>query len=175
MKRSISHYELLQELGRGGMGVVYKALDLSLDRFVAIKLLPAEFISNPDRRIRFVREAKSASALNHPRIITVHEINTDHDQPFIVMEYVEGQPLNQLMAKRRLSVVEALTFAIQISDALAAAHTAGIIHRDLKPANIMVGPEARVKVLDFGLAKLIGKEPVAADESTEAVKPPTKE
>ncbi len=157
------------------MGVVYKALDLSLDRFVAIKLLPSEFVSNPDRRTRFVREAKSASALNHPGIITVHEIDTDHEQPFIVMELVEGQPLNQLMARRRLSVAETLHFAIQISDALAAAHAAGIVHRDLKPANIMVGPDGRIKVLDFGLAKLIAKGAVATDDSTEAVNPQTKE
>src|SRR5690348_7295440 len=102
--RSISHYELLQELGRGGMGVVYKARDLSLDRFVAIKFLPAEFTSNADRRKRFVREAKTASALNHPAIITVHEIDIDHEEPFIVMEYVDGKPLNQLIHKGRLSV-----------------------------------------------------------------------
>jgi serine/threonine protein kinase len=135
---------------------------------VAIKLLPGEFVSNPDRRVRFVREAKSASALNHPGIVTIHEIDTNGDQPFIVMEYVEGQSLSQLVAKRRLSITEALNFAIQISDALAAAHRAGIIHRDLKPANVMVGSEARIKLPDFGLAKLTAKEHVGGDESTEA-------
>ena len=171
--RSISHYELLQELGRGGMGVVYKALDVSLDRFVAIKFLPAEFISNADRRKRFVREAKTASALNHPGIITVHEIDTEHEQPFIVMEYVEGKSLNQLIHKGRLSLADALEFAIQISDALAAAHAAGIIHRDLKPANILVGPERRIKVLDFGLAKLVDQAPPTTDQSTKAMGPQT--
>jgi Kae1-associated kinase Bud32 len=155
------------------MGVVYKALDRSLDRFVAIKFLPAEFISNADRRKRFVREAKTASALNHPGIITVHEIDTEHEQPFIVMEYVEGRSLNQLIHKGRLSVADALNFAIQISDALAAAHAADIIHRDLKPANIMVGPEGRIKVLDFGLAKLVDQGPPATDESTAAMDPRT--
>jgi serine/threonine protein kinase len=156
-------------------GVVYKALDLSLDRLVAIKLLPAEFISNPDRCMRFVREAKSASALNHPGIVTIYEIDTDHEQPFIVMEYVEGQPLHLFMGKRRLSVAEALNLGIHISDALAAAHRAGIVHRDVKPANIIVGSQGRAKVLDFGLAKLIAKGPVAADESTEAMDPQTRE
>jgi serine/threonine protein kinase len=166
--RSVSHYELLQELGPGGMGVVYKARDFSLDRFVAIKFLPAEFISNPDRRKRFVKEAKTASGLNHPGI-TVHEIDTDHEQPFIVMEYIEGRALNQLIQKARLSVADALNFAIQISDALAVAHAAGIIHRDLKPANIMVGNERRIKVLDFGLAKLVEQGYPATKESTEAM------
>jgi serine/threonine protein kinase len=155
------------------MGVVYKARDVSLDRFVAIKFLPAEFISNADRRKRFVREAKTASALNHPGIITVHEIDTDHEEPFIVMEYVEGKSLNQIIHKGRLSLADTLNFAMQISDALAAAHAAGIIHRDLKPANIMVGPEGRIKVLDFGLAKLVDQAAPATDESTEAIDPPT--
>ncbi len=157
------------------MGVVYKARDLSLDRFVAIKFLSLEFISNPDRRKRFVKEAKTASALNHPGIVTVHEIDTDHEQPFIVMEYVEGRALNQLIQKGRLSVADALNFAIQISDALAAAHAAGIIHRDLKPANIMVGPERRTKVLDFGLAKLVDQARPGTEESTQAMDPRTAE
>jgi serine/threonine protein kinase len=169
VNRSISHYKLLQELGSGGMGIVYKALDLSLDRFVAIKLLPAEFISNSERCRRFVREAKSASALNHPGIVTVYEIDTNHDEPFIVMEYVEGQPLDVFMSKRRLSVAETLDLGIQISDALAAAHMAGIVHRDVEPANIIVGRQRRTKVVDFGLAKPIAKGPVAADESTEVL------
>jgi eukaryotic-like serine/threonine-protein kinase len=159
--QSISHYQIIEKLGEGGMGVVYKARDTHLDRLVAIKVLPPEKVADADRKRRFVLEAKSASALNHPNIITIYDIASDQGSDFIAMEYVPGKALNQLIARRRLSLDEALKYAIQIADALGAAHAAGIIHRDLKPENVMVSgaPEhsGPVKVLDFGLAKLIDR------------------
>ncbi len=159
--RTISHYEIIEKLGEGGMGVIYKARDAHLDRFVAIKLLPPEKVADAERKRRFVLEAKSASALNHPNIITIHDIASDHGLEFIVMEFVPGKALNQVITRKGLPVAEALKFAVQIADALATAHAAGIIHRDLKPGNVMVcgAPERSglIKVLDFGLAKLTDK------------------
>jgi serine/threonine protein kinase len=152
--RNISHYEILEKLGEGGMGVVYKARDTHLDRFVAIKVLSANAVSNPERKRRFVQEAKSASALNHPNIITVYDISNEGDIAFIAMEYVEGKTLDQLMGRRSLRLSDTLKYAVQITDALATAHAAGIVHRDIKPANIMVTEKGLIKVLDFGLAKL---------------------
>ena len=156
--RTIAHYQILEKLGEGGMGVVYKARDTHLDRFVAIKVLPPERVADPERKRRFVQEAKAASALNHPNIITIHDIASEGGRDFIAMEYVEGQPLDRLIAGRGLPLKEALDYAVQMASALAAAHAAGIVHRDVKPPNIMVarapsGP-CQVKVLDFGLAKL---------------------
>jgi len=164
MGRTLSHYELLEEIGKGGMGVVYRARDTRLDRFVAIKLLPPEQTANPDRKRRFVQEAKAASALNHPNIVTIHEIDADDGADFIVMEHVDGSPLNRLIPEHGLPVVQALSYAVQIADALAAAHAAGIVHRDIKPGNIMVTPAGRVKVLDFGLAKLV--EQTGSEDAT---------
>lgn len=161
--RTLSHYELLEEIGKGGMGVVYKARDTRLDRFVAIKVLPPERMADPDRKRRFVQEAKAASALNHPNIVTVHEIDALDGVDFIVMEYVEGRPLDRLIPADGLPLNEALAYAAQIADALAAAHTAGIVHRDIKPGNIVVTRGGRVKVLDFGLAKLVER---AGSENT---------
>jgi serine/threonine protein kinase len=159
--RTISHYEIIEKLGEGGMGVVYKARDTHLDRFVAIKVLPPEKVADAERKRRFVQEAKSASALNHPNIITIHDIASDNGLDFIAMEYVPGKALNQLIARKGLPLTEALKYAVQIADALATAHAAGIIHRDLKPGNVMVSgaPDRSgfVKVLDFGLAKLTDK------------------
>ena len=152
--RTISHYEVIEKLGEGGMGVIYKARDAHLDRFVAIKVLPADKVADESRRRRFVQEAKAASALNHPNIITVHDISEDGGAHFIAMEWVEGKTLSQLIADKRLPLGEAFKYAIQIADALAAAHGKGIVHRDLKPGNVMVTPAGLVKVLDFGLAKL---------------------
>ncbi len=148
------HYRILEKIGEGGMGAVYKAQDAHLDRIVAIKFLPPEKTADRDRRQRFVQEAKSASSLNHPNIITVHDIASDRGQDFIVMEYVEGKTLDQLIGRRGMKLNEALGYAVQVADGLAKAHSAGIVHRDLKPTNIMVNPEGRVKILDFGLAKL---------------------
>jgi serine/threonine protein kinase len=164
MGRTLSHYELVEEIGKGGMGVVYRARDTRLDRFVAIKLLPPEQMANPDRKRRFVQEAKAASALNHPNIVTIHEIDADDGADFIVMEHVDGSPLNRLIPEHGLAVAQTLTYAVQIADALAAAHTAGIVHRDIKPGNIMVTPAGRVKVLDFGLAKLL--EQTGSEDAT---------
>ncbi len=159
--RTISHYQIIEKLGEGGMGVVYKARDTHLDRFVAIKVLPPEKVADAERKRRFVQEAKSASALNHPNIITIHDIASDNGLDFIAMEYVPGKALNQLIARKGLPLAEALKYAVQIADALAAAHAAGIIHRDLKPANVMVSGAPKrsglIKVLDFGLAKLTDK------------------
>jgi eukaryotic-like serine/threonine-protein kinase len=149
-------YEIVAALGAGGMGEVYKARDTRLDRMVAIKILPADKISNPDRKLRFVLEAKAASALNHPHIITIHDISNDKGIDFIVMEYVSGKSVEQLIPAKGMRISEALRCAIQIADAFAAAHAAGIVHRDLKPANVMVTDDGKVKVLDFGLAKLSG-------------------
>jgi serine/threonine protein kinase len=128
--RQLGHYQILSLLGEGGMGIVYKARDQHLDRFVAIKVLPPELVADPDRKRRFVQEAKAASALNHPNIITVHDIARDNGTDFIVMEYVQGKTLGQLIPRRGLTLNDVLKYAIQIADALAKAHTAGIIHRD---------------------------------------------
>ena len=169
--KTISHYEILDRLGEGGMGTVYRAVDTRLDRPVAVKLLREESTASNENKKRFVQEAKAASALNHPHIVTIYDIGQDQGVHFIAMEYVVGASLAQLLARTKLSVNQALEYAVQIADALAAAHGAGIIHRDLKPANIMVSDKGTVKVLDFGLAKLTQKsdEDVAARASTETV------
>jgi len=152
--RTILHYQIVETLGRGGMGVVYKARDTHLDRFVAIKVLPPEKVADPERKLRFVQEAKAASALNHPNIIHLYDIAEADGVQFIAMEYVAGETLDKMIGRKGLRLNEALKYATQIADALAKAHSAGIIHRDLKPANIMVTENGLVKVLDFGLAKL---------------------
>src|ERR1039458_7467519 len=171
--RTISHYEITEKLGEGGMGVVYKAHDSRLKRFVALKVLPPEKVTDPDRKQRFVEEARSASALNHPNIVTVHDIDESGGVDFIAMEYVEGKTLNELIGRKGLKLNEALKYAIQIADALAKAHAAGIVHRDLKPGNVMVTPDGRVKVLDFGLAKLTESAPVGPEDSTVTEQPST--
>src|SRR5437016_1481301 len=152
--RTLAHYRIIEKLGEGGMGVVYKALDTHLDRFVALKLPPPDRLADPERQRRFVQEAKAASALNHPNIIHVYDIAESDGVHFIAMEYVAGKTLDQVAGRKGLPVNEALKYAVQIADALAKAHSAGIVHRDLKPSNIMVTENGLVKVLDFGLAKL---------------------
>jgi Tol biopolymer transport system component/predicted Ser/Thr protein kinase len=163
----ISHYQVVEKLGEGGMGVVYKARDTHLDRFVAIKVLPPEKVTDAERKRRFVQEAKAASALNHPNIITIHDIAQEGGVDFIVMEYVAGKTLDRLIPRKGLGLSETLHYAIQATDALAKAHAAGIVHRDLKPSNIMVTEDGLVKILDFGLAKLT--EPVESGESAPTV------
>jgi len=155
--RTIAHYSIVEKLGEGGMGAVYKARDQRLDRFVALKVLPAEKMADPERRHRFEQEAKSASALNHPNIVTIYDIGQADDVHFIAMEYVTGRTLDDLIGMKGLPLNDALALAIQIADGLGKAHAAGIIHRDLKPSNIMVTPDGLVKILDFGLAKLAEK------------------
>ena len=152
--QQLGAYQILSLLGVGGMGVVYKGRDLRLNRSVAIKVLPRDKMSDPDRKRRFIQEAKAASALNHPNIITVYDIGSENSLDFIVMEHVTGKTLDQRIPRKGMKLNEAIKLAIQIADALAKAHSAGIIHRDLKPSNVMVTDDGLVKVLDFGLAKL---------------------
>ncbi len=153
-------YELLDKLGAGGMGEVYRARDLDLGRDVAVKFLPQRFASDPDRLARFANEARAASSLNHPNIVTIHEIGQAEGLPCIVMECVEGQTLRRLLDGRPLPPKRILELSAQVADGLAKAHGAGIVHRDLKPENLMVTPDGFVKILDFGLAKLRGPNPV---------------
>jgi serine/threonine protein kinase/WD40 repeat protein len=173
--RRISHYEVLSHLGEGGMGVVYKGRDTHLDRFVAMKVLPPDLVADRDRKRRFVQEAKAASALNHPNIITIHDIASENGRDFIIMEYLDGKTLDQLIPRRGMKLAEALKIAIQIADALTRAHGEGIIHRDLKPGNIMVSEAGLVKVLDFGLAKLTERPDVGEADSTGTVQLNTEE
>ncbi len=164
----LGRYEIVAALGAGGMGEVYRAHDPRLCREVAIKILSAERIPDDVRRRRFAQEARAASALNHPGIVTIHEIDSKDGVDFIVMECVSGQPLSGLIPKRGMPLAEALRMAIQIASALASAHEAGIVHRDLKPANVMVTREGAVKVLDFGLAKLLGEDSTDSGDTTTA-------
>ena len=154
----ISHYRILEKLGSGGMGIVYKAEDTRLGRLVALKFLPAEMASDAQALERFKREARAASALNHPNIITIYDIDQQDAADFMAMEYAAGRTLGQQIGRKGLKLGETLKYAIQVAHALAAAHAAGIVHRDLKPANIMVTEKGLVKVLDFGLAKLTEAE-----------------
>jgi eukaryotic-like serine/threonine-protein kinase len=159
-------YEVIAPLGAGGMGEVYRARDTRLGREVAVKVLPAERLSDPLRRARFEQEARAVAALNHPHIVTIHEIEKAGDTDFIVMELVHGKTLDALIPRAGMRLGEALRIAIPLADALAAAHAAGIVHRDLKPANVMVTPDGVVKVLDFGLAKLTQADTGGEDDTT---------
>jgi serine/threonine protein kinase/Tol biopolymer transport system component len=152
--KTLGHYRIVEKLGGGGMGVVYKARDKHLDRFVALKLLPPERVADLERRLRFVQEAKLASALNHPNIIHIYDVAESEGTLFLAMEFVPGKTLGQIIGCKGLPLNQALKYATQITDGLAKAHSAGIVHRDLKPSNIMVTDDGLVKILDFGLAKL---------------------
>src|SRR6476661_8627349 len=173
--QTISHYRVVEKLGGGGMGVVYKAEDTRLDRFVALKFLPEDVADDPQVLSRFRREAKAASALNHPNICTIYDIGEQDGRAFIAMEFVSGKTLDRLIPRHGLRVNEALKHSVQIADALAAAHKAGIVHRDLKPGNVMATEHGLVKVLDFGLAKLTESAAPGEDEATRTLKPTTEE
>src|SRR5436305_12274868 len=153
--RRFSHYEIVEMLGQGGMGEVYRARDLHLDRLAALKVIRVDHTADPDRRRRFVQEAKAASALNHPNIVHVYDIDESAGVQYIAMEFVPGQTLASLMKTRPLAIPETVGYLLQVADALSAAHRAGIVHRDLKPENILINSSGLVKVLDFGVAKLV--------------------
>ncbi|MDQ3751029.1 MAG: protein kinase, partial [Acidobacteriota bacterium] len=163
LKINLSHYRIISKLGEGGMGEVYLAEDTRLERKVALKILPEDFASDTERMRRFVQEAKSASALNHPNIITIYEIGETDNPHFIATEYIEGETLHNRLKSEPLNLKSVLDIAIQVASALEAAHRAGIVHRDIKPENVMVRPDGLVKILDFGIAKLTEKKNESID------------
>ena len=173
--RNIAHYEILDTLGQGAMGVVYKARDTQLERLVAIKVLTPDRVAVSERKLRFIQEAKAASALNHPNIVTIYNIGSEDGVDFIAMEFISGRTLDRAIPRGGMKPAEALKYGIQIADALARAHAGGIVHRDLKPGNIMISDEGQVKLLDFGLAKLSDLHDASDAELTRPAAPETEE
>ena len=166
--KTILHYKIIEKLGEGGMGIVYKAEDTKLQRTVALKFLPLDVAGDDELRQRFINEARTASALNHPNICTIYSVE-DGDQPFIAMEFVAGKELREIVGAYRhtpLPIDEIIDYATQIAAGLQAAHKKGIVHRDIKPANIMVTDDGLVKVMDFGLAKMKGQPALTKTGST---------
>src|SRR6266404_4592458 len=163
---TLSHYRIVSKIGEGGMGEVYLAQDTKLDRKVALKILPADVAAHPDRMKRFVQEARAASSLNHPNIITIHEIGETASGHFIGTEFIDGETLRERMSRGGVELSDTLDIVLQVASALTAAHGAGIVHRDIKPENIMLRRDGIVKVLDFGLAKLVEQTPLDAEAET---------
>ena len=173
--RQLKHYQIVDALGSGGMGEVYKARDTKLNRTVALKVLRAEYLTQEARRDRFLQEARAASALNHPNIVTIHDIDRQDGIDYMVMEYLAGRTLDARIPRGGMPLGPVLRIAVQIAEGLRAAHAAGIIHRDLKPSNIMVSDEGQVKILDFGLAKLVGESETAEEDDTRTARAETAE
>src|SRR6266508_1637967 len=163
----LSHYRIISKSGEGGMGEVYLAQDTKLDRKVALKILPTDVASNRDRMERFIREAKSAAALSHPNIAQIFEIGEHDGTHFIAMEFIDGVTLREKIHRERTELKKLLRYLQHVAEGLAKAHAAGIVHRDLKPDNIMVTRDGHAKILDFGLAKLIERQPLADADSSE--------
>ena len=169
---TLGHYRIVELLGKGGMGEVYLADDTRLQRRVALKILARELASDPDRRERFEREARAVAALNHPNIVTIHSVEEVDGVPFLTLELIDGQTLAEVIPEDGLALDRVLTLAIPLADAVGAAHQRGITHRDLKPANVMITGDGRVKVLDFGLAKVKEDARLAAEAGMPTVRSP---